>query len=137
MMMNDSERVDWLRLIRSENIGPRTFYRLMKYYGRASAALAAVPDLARRGGASGPARICSRADAEREIKEAQALGIKFVAIGEADYPERLAMIDDAPPLIAVRGKMAALAKPMIAIVGSRNASAAGIKFAERLGHDLG
>ena len=137
MTMNDSERLDWLRLIRSENVGPRTFYRLMKYCGSASAALAALPDLARRGGAPGPARICTRADAEREIKAAQAFGIRFVANGDADYPARLAMIDDAPPLIAVRGKIAVLAKPMIAIVGSRNASAAGIKFAERLGHDLG
>ena len=135
--LSELERLDWLRLIRSENVGPRTFYRLMKYYGSPRAALTALPDLARRGGASGPARVCSRADAEREIKTGQALGVRIVANGEAEYPERLAMIDDAPPLLAVRGKMAALTKPMIAIVGSRNASAAGIKFAERLGHDLG
>src|SRR5438046_9473003 len=60
LRLSDLERLDRLRLIRSENVGPRTFYRLMKYCGGASAALAALPDLARRGGASGSARICSR-----------------------------------------------------------------------------
>jgi DNA processing protein len=135
--LSDTERLDWLRLIRSENVGPRTFSRLMTYYGSAAGALAALPDLARRGGASEPARICSRAEAEREVKAAQAIGIRLVAICESDYPERLAMIEDAPPVLAVRGKMPVLARPMVAIVGSRNASAAGIKLAERLGHDIG
>src|SRR5438067_1894559 len=135
--LSDSERLDWLRLIRSDNVGPRTFYRLIRHCGGANAALAALPDLARRGGASGPAGICSRADAEREIKAARAFGVRLVATGEDDYPERLAMIDDAPPLLAVRGQPAVLGKPMIAIVGARNASAAGLKFAERLARDLG
>src|SRR3954470_18366956 len=135
--LTDTQRLDWLRLIRSENVGPRTFYRLLKHCGSARAALAALPDLARRGGASGPARICSRADAEREIQTGQAVGVRIVASGEADYPERLAMIDDAPPLLAVRGISAVFAKPMVAIVGARNASAAGIKFAERLAYTLG
>jgi DNA processing protein len=68
---------------------------------------------------------------------ARARGIDFVALGEPDYPPRLQMIDDAPPLLAVRGKLAVLARPLVAIVGSRNASAAGVKFAERLARDLG
>jgi DNA processing protein len=134
--LTDEERLDWLRLIRSENVGPRTFRALVDHYGSAHAALATLPALARRGGATGP-RICSRAEAEREIKAASALGITFVALGEGGYPSRLAMIDDAPPLIAVRGNLAALERPMIAVVGARNASAAGIKLAERLARDLG
>jgi DNA processing protein len=93
--------------------------------------------LARRGGAVRPGRICSRAEAEREFSAAQARGIVFVASCETAYPHRLAMIDDAPPLLAVRGRLAALALPMVAIVGSRNASAAGIKVAETLARDLG
>ncbi|HZN28169.1 MAG TPA: DNA-protecting protein DprA, partial [Xanthobacteraceae bacterium] len=101
--LTDEQRLDWLRLIRSDNVGPRTFRALVNHYGGARAALAALPDLARRGGASGPARICSHDDAERELKAAKSLGIRLLALGEPDYPPRLAMIDDAPPLLAARG----------------------------------
>jgi DNA processing protein len=135
--LTDEQRLDWLRLIRTENVGPRTFRSLVNHYGGARGALKALPDLARRGGASKPARIPPREDIEREFKTAKSLGASFIALGEPDYPERLRMIDDAPPLLAVRGKLSALARPLIAIVGSRNASAAGAKFAERLAHDLG
>jgi DNA processing protein len=117
--------------------GPRTFRDLIDHYGGARGAIDALPALARRGGASGPTRICSREDAAAELKAARARGIDFVALGEPDYPPRLQMIDDAPPLLAVRGKLAVLARPLVAIVGSRNASAAGVKFAERLARDLG
>ena len=135
--LSEEQRLDWLRLIRSDNIGPRTFRDLINHYGGARAALDALPALARRGGASGPNRICSREEAAAELKAARARGIDFVALGEPDYPPRLQMIDDAPPLLAVRGKLAVLARPLVAIVGSRNASAAGVRFAERLARDLG
>jgi len=135
--LTDEERLDWLRLIRSTNVGPRTFRLLLAHTGSAKSALAVLPDFARRGGASRAARICSREDAESEMQAAQALGVRFVALGEADYPTRLQSIDDAPPLLAVRGNPAALAAPMVAIVGARNASAVGVKFAERLARDLG
>src|SRR5215475_6403705 len=135
--LTDSERLDWLRLIRSENVGPRTFRVLLDHYGNVRDALAALPQLARRGGASAPGRICTRAEAEREMAAASAAGVTFVALGEPDFPSRLAMIDDVPPLIAVRGELAALMQPTVAIVGARNASAAGIKFAERLARELG
>src|SRR5215510_13853746 len=135
--LTDDERLDWLRLIRSQNVGPRTFHALISHYGHARDALAALPQLARRGGASSPGRICTRSEAEREMAAAQSAGVSFVALGEPDYPLRLAMIDDAPPLIAVRGEPATLARPTVAIVGARNASAAGIKFAERLARELG
>jgi DNA processing protein len=131
------QRLDWLRLIRSGNVGPRTFRALINHYGGARAALAALPDLARRGGASGPTRICSHADAERELVAARALGVTLLALGEPDYPRRLQMIDDAPPLLAVRGNIAALGLPMVAMVGARNASAAGMRVAERLARELG
>jgi DNA processing protein len=135
--LTDEERLDSLRLIRSENVGPRTFRALVNQFGGAQAALAALPSLARRGGASGAAGICSRADAEREIRAASSAGVRFVALGEPGYPWRLAMIDDPPPLIAVRGHVAILERPMIAVVGARNASAAGIKLAGRLARELG
>lgn len=134
--LSDEQRLDWLRLIRSDNIGPRTFRELVNHFGGARAALDALPGLARRGGAS-RTRICSLEDAERELKAARALGIELIGLGEPDYPQRLQMIDDAPPLLAVSGKRDILARPLVAIVGSRNASAAGAKFAERLARDLG
>jgi DNA processing protein len=135
--LTDEQRLDWLRLIRSDNVGPRTFRSLINHFAGARGALAALPGLARRGGATGPTRIYPRDAAERELKAAGALGIELVALGEPDYPQRLAMIDDAPPLIALRGNLAALARPMVGIVGARNASAAGVKFAERLARNLG
>jgi DNA processing protein len=135
--LSEEQRLDWLRLIRSDNIGPRTFRELVNHFGGARAALDALPGLARRGGALAPARIWSREEAERELKAARARGIEFIALGEPDYPARLQMIDDPPPLIAVRGKREVVARPLVAIVGSRNASAAGVKFAEKLARDLG
>jgi DNA processing protein len=135
--LTDEQKLDWLRLIRSENVGPRTFRTLVNHYGGAAAALRALPDLARRGGAARATRIVSREEAERELLNARAMGVAFVALGEPDYPSRLKTIDDAPPLIAVRGNVEVLPQAMVAIVGSRNASGVGVKFAERLAHDLG
>jgi DNA processing protein len=135
--LTDAQRIDWLRLIRSENIGPRTFRALINHYGGARAALDALPELARRGGASQPARICTVQEAERELAASGTKGIAWVALGEPDYPPRLGVIDDAPPLLAVRGEVGVLAQPMVALVGSRNASAAGVKFAERIALELG
>ncbi len=135
--LTDSERLDRLRLIRSDNVGPRTFRSLRQHFGSTRAALERLPDLARRGGAGKTARICSREDAEREMEAARDLGVRFVASGEPEYPVRLQSIDDAPPLLAVRGNNAVLASPMVAIVGARNASAVGVKFAERLARELG
>lgn len=135
--LTDAQRIDWLRLIRSDNVGPRTFRSLVNHFGSARAALERLPDLARRGGAARPGRIVSEEEARREIAAGQKLGVRLVAPGEAGYPPRLANIDDAPPLLGIRGDSAVLMRPMISIVGSRNASAAGLKFAQMLARDLG
>ncbi len=135
--LTDEQRIDWLRLIRSQNVGPRTFRALVNHFGGARAALEALPSLARRGGAGAAMQVCARADAEREIAAAQKLGVTFVALGEPAYPLRLQMIEDAPPLIAIRGQAPVLALPMVAIVGSRNASGAGTKFTQRIARELG
>ncbi|MBV1704978.1 MAG: DNA-processing protein DprA [Hyphomicrobiales bacterium] len=134
--LTDAQRFDWLRLIRCENVGPRTFRALVNHYGGAGGALAALPGLARRGGARA-IRVPDREEVERELAEAGRLGLRFVALGEADYPERLRAIDDAPPLLALQGRAEALAAPCVAIVGSRNSSAAGLAMAERLARGLG
>ncbi len=135
--LTDAERVDWLRLIRSDNVGPRTFRSLLNHFGNARTALQRLPDLARRGGAARPGRICSEEDARAELAASKRLGVALLAPDEDGYPPRLATLDDAPPLLGVRGLRDVLMRPMIAVVGSRNASGAGLKFAGTLSRDLG
>ncbi len=135
--LTDAQRIDWLRLIRSDRVGPHTFRSLIKHFGSARAALERLPDLARRGGADRPGRICSEEEARNEIAASKRLGVSLLAPDEAGYPPRLATLDDAPPLLGVRGTLEVLMRPVIGIVGSRNASGAGLKFAGALAHDLG
>ncbi len=135
--LSDDQRFDWLRLIRSENVGPRTFRTLVDNCGGARAALDALPDLAQRGGAKRPIRVASVEEVEREFALARKIGIQFIALGEPEYPPALRRIDAAPPILALRGREEAMQQPAIAIVGSRNASAAGLTFADRLARGLG
>lgn len=135
--LTEPDRIDRLRLIRSDNVGPRTFRSLVDHFGTARAALERLPDLARRGGAQRTGRICSADEAKAELAASRKFGIAWLAPGEDGYPARLAMIDDAPPLLAVRGDTKTLMRPMIAIVGSRNASGASLKFAGQLARELG
>lgn len=137
IVLTDAERLDRLRLIRSDNVGPRTFRSLLDHFGSARAALERLPELARRGGAARAGRICSVDEARSEIDASQRFGIRLLAPHEVGYPPRLATLDDAPPLLGVRGASEMLMRPVIAIVGSRNASAAGLKFASQLGRELG
>jgi DNA processing protein len=137
LRLTDQQRFDWLRLVRSENVGPRTFRALVTNCGSVASALKALPDLARRGGAKRPIRVSSVEEVEKELIAARKLGVRFVALGESDYPPALQEIDSAPPILALRGQAAALRKAAVAIVGSRNASAAGLTFAERLARGLG
>jgi DNA processing protein len=134
--LTDAQRMDWLRLIRSGNVGPRTFRSLVNHFGSARKAVERLPELARRGGATGHQRVLSEEDARAELAASEQLGVSLIAPGEAGYPPRLAVLDDAPPLLGIRGKREVLMRPMIAIVGSRNASGAGLKFAGQLAHDL-
>ena len=135
--LSDAQRFDWLRLIRSDNVGPRTFLALVNNLGGARAALEALPELARRGGAKRPIRVANPDEIERELIAARKAGVRFVALGEPEYPPALRQIDSAPPILALRGREEALQQPAIAIVGSRNASAAGAAFADRLARGLG
>ncbi|ARN79883.1 DNA-processing protein DprA [Methylocystis bryophila] len=134
--LTEAQLVDWLRLIRSENIGPRTFRELVSRYGGASAALEALPELLARKLRGREIKIASRDDALREIEASRAQGVRFIAISDLDYPATLREIDSAPPLLALRGDATALSRPLVAIVGARNASASGLSFAEQLARDL-
>jgi DNA processing protein len=135
--LSHAQRLDWLQLTRSENIGPRTFHSLINRFGGAGGALAALPKFADQKIGGRTFRIASRDDCEREFAALHKLGGRFIALGEADYPVALRAIDGPPPLIAMRGDFRVLARPMVAIVGSRNASAAGLSFADRLVRGLG
>ncbi len=135
--LSDAERLDWLRLIRTENVGPITFHRLLDRFGSARAALEALPELARRGGRTKPLRVASKADVEREILANRKIGARLIAACEPDYPEALAAVDDAPPILSVLGHPHLLARRAVALVGARNASLNGKKFAETLARDLG
>ena len=135
--LTPSERLDWLRLIRTENVGPITFYQLLGRFGSAAAALDALPDVARRGGRERPLTIFSRAAAEREMEALSRVGARLLAWGEPLYPALLAAVDDAPPLVAVLGRLDLLERRAVAVVGARNASANGRRFARDIALQLG
>jgi DNA processing protein len=122
--------------LRTPGIGPVTFRQLIARFGSPSAALAAVPDLARRGGGKAPA-LRTRDDAQREIAKVEKFGARFLALGQGLYPPLLAELEDAPPLLIARGDLKLLDRQSISIVGARNASAAACRFARGLAHELG
>jgi len=135
--LSDAERRDWLRLARTENVGPVTFDQLIQRYGDAGEALAALPELARRGGRMGGLKVPSPADAEKELADGERLGARLIASCEPDFPQALAALDPPPPLIWTRGRVELLHRPSVAIVGARVASAAGQRFARGLAAELG
>ena len=135
--LNESERIAWLRLARTESIGPASFAALIARFGDAREALNEAPRLARRGGAAGELRIPTEADARGELHALAELDGRLIASIEPEYPTGLAVLDPPPPVISVLGRLDVLQREMVAIVGARNASALGIKFATRLACDLG
>lgn len=136
-LLDDEQRRDWLRLIKSENVGPITFRALINRFGSAAEALRALPELSARGGLSRPIRVYTAERAERDLAAAARLGARFVALGEADYPTLLRHLDGAPPLICLKGNADLLHQPTLAIVGARNASALGRKVTRQLATELG
>lgn len=134
---DDGERLASLRLARTPNIGPVTFAGLIARFGSARAAVDAVPGLARRGGAAAPLRIPSLDDAKREFDAIVRIGGRLLIAHDSDYPAGLAALDAPPPVLTVIGHPVLLGRDMVAIVGARNASALGRKFASHLAADLG
>ncbi len=135
--LDEAEKFARLRLIRTENIGPVTFYRLLDQFGSARIALEHLPDLARKGGRRKALKICSIADTEAEMAALQAIGAQMIFWGTSAYPPLLAHIDDAPPILFVRGHLHLMAKKAVAVVGSRNASINGRRFAQSIAQALG
>ncbi len=135
--LSETEKLDWLQLIRTDQIGPITFHRLLKKYGSAKKALEALPDLSKKAGRTKPMRPAPRGQAEAEFAHAQELNVRVIAFPEPDYPHLMREIADPPPLIFAQGHESLFQKPAVAIVGARNASGVGLKMARELAGDLG
>lgn len=134
--LSDQERLARLRLIRSKNVGPKTFQDLIEHFGSADAALDGLPSLSERGGRRSYT-VYSSQKAESELRDIDRIGAKIVGLNEAGYPNWLREIDAPPPLLCIQGRAEIADQPMAAIVGARNGSAVGRKFARQLARDLG
>ena len=137
MATSNRERFDRLRLYRSENVGPITFRRLLAHFGSAGAAITALPALSRRGGRGKPIKVCPADAAEAEIAALKEAGGRYLIWGDAEYPAALANIEDAPPVLGLIGHAHLLERRAVAIVGARNASANGRRFARTIAAELG
>jgi len=135
--LSAAERRDWLRLARTENVGPVTFDQLLARFGEPSTALDEIPRLARRGGREGALVSPSRSEVEGELEAGEALGARLICACEPAYPQALAALDAPPPVIWARGDAALMDRSVVAVVGARVASAAGQRFARALAAELG
>ncbi|HVZ70574.1 MAG TPA: DNA-processing protein DprA [Rhizomicrobium sp.] len=133
--LSESERRAWIRLARTPNVGPVTFKALLDRFGSAQAALENLPRLMRRGGGE-PARVATDSDAQRELEALNRVGGRMIAACEPEFPRGLAALDAPPPVVEAIGHVSLLARDAVAIVGARNASALGRKFAERMAREL-
>jgi len=133
--LNTKELTDWLRLIRSENIGPKTFNKLVELYGSPSYALDLVPGMSLKGGKRTPLKVCNESVAKKEIEAVKNLGAKMIPSCDPRYPRLLRNIDDAPPIITVLGNVDILSNEAVAMVGARNFSMNASKI-EKLAYDL-
>lgn len=133
--VRNDERLAWLRLARTENVGPTTFANLLSRYGNVQAALEAVPRLASRGGKT--LQLFDADDAARELDALDAFGARMITCRDANFPRGLAALDPPPPIIFALGHANVLQCDTVAIVGARNASALGLKLAKRMAIDLG
>lgn len=134
---DEAEKLAWLRLSRTENVGPVTFYQLLEAYGSAAHALESIPALAARGGRKKPLRVPDPRDAEKELAQLEKFGGALITARDPAYPLALSALPDAPPVLSVIGNTDLLNKPCVALVGARNASLNGRKFAEKIARDLG
>jgi DNA processing protein len=134
--LSDSDRLDWLRLARTEGIGPQTFHKLIARYKTATRALEALPDLVTKGGAKRGLKVYAAELAQKEIDATAKAGAQLLCACEVQYPTMLGNIDSAPPILRVSGNLALVQKTSVGIVGARTASASGRKMARMLAHSL-
>lgn len=132
----EENRFSWLRLIRSHRVGVATFYRLLDEYGSAQAALLALPEVAKAAGVSSYS-ICPEGVIVNELKAGKAAGARLICRGDDGYPQALADLPDAPPVLWCMGDISLLSRPMVALVGARSASSLGTRMARKLAEGLG
>lgn len=137
MILSEQEKIDWIRLALSENVGPITFRNLIHYFGSAKEALSHVDEFARRGGRTKPISLASEKSVDEQLMLADDLNVQIYASCEADYPKRLKSIEDAPPILFSKGHLVLSKKQAVAMVGTRNASLNGRSFTRRIALDLG
>ncbi len=130
--VTEQEKLDWLQLSRTNNVGPITFHNFIDYYGSADAALKVIPHLTRKK----PLAIPARKDVEREYAALRKRDGDVVIAIEDTYPLALSALEDAPPVLSYIGNVALFNKPTLGIVGSRNASHNGRKFTQTLAESL-
>lgn len=133
--MLSAEHLARIRLLRSERIGPISFAQLLSRFGSATAAIEMLPDLVQRAGGRA-IRIATIDQAEKEARYVEAAGARYIFADDADYPALLSHIDNAPPLLTVRGDSMLMQRPAVAIVGARNASASACRFARQIAGEL-
>lgn len=136
-LLSSKERLDWLRLYRSENIGPKTFFDLIAIYRSAGVALERIQEMSLKGGRKKPIALCSAKAAAEEMAAHEKMGAVLLAHCEPEFPKLLREIKDCPPIISVLGNRSLMERQTIAIVGARNASANGCHFAHMLARELG
>ena len=133
--LSQQERISWLRLARSENVGPATFENLMRFYEKPSEALADLPNWALRGGSKRTIKVASLQQAENEINALETLGARLMFSCDEDYPQLLSSIRNAPPVFSYLGRKDLLSTPSVAFVGARNASLNGKNLTRSMAFD--
>jgi DNA processing protein len=133
--IEESQLIDNLRLIRSENVGPKSFMELLKLYGSVAAALQAIPELSSRYGKV--IKVACQGEIEKELEQCHKMGAKVITYLHDSYPKLLRSIHDFPPVITIFGREELLTQEKIAMVGARNASSNACRFAYKLANDLG
>ena len=131
-----SQIIDIIRLIRSENVGTRTFYSLVKMFGSATKALEKVQEMSLNGGRGKPIKLYSKSDVEKELEKLDNAGAKVLTYLDDAYPPLLKHISDAPPVISYLGNKEIFSKKFCAIVGARNSSLNGQNFASNISKQL-
>jgi DNA processing protein len=134
--ISDTEKLNWLRLSLTENVGPVTFHHLIRKFGSATKALEVIPELSQQGGLKRALKVHALAEAERAMANIRKLSAHFVTCFDTGYPDDLQHIPGAPPFLCVMGNLDLAHVPSVAIVGARNASAIGMKFTRNIAREL-
>lgn len=136
-MTSQEEKLIWLRLARSENVGKSTFFRLIKIFGSPKAALERIVDFSSQGGLKKPIHLCGEDEAQRELFYTHKFGAEILLFTDKKYPRLLREIPDPAPILTVKGDLEFFERDLVSVVGPRNASFNAIAFAKKIALELG